>query len=385
MNDILCVPAANCLNILIFSSLTSYLMKHLFLLALLFLLTVAANCQKALQNQVSPKEYKPYGIKIKSSAFKNESPYYFKVTDKRDDSTRLGFMKDGDQQIYFHFNEPASGYLFPKLNNAGVVYKDTIIIVLHKLWVFESFLPRKQKLVQWNTRDYKIKCFGRVAADIYKSNNGRAVQLLSYDSSISTNGYMANNVDYLLAKNLNILLHMADSTAKAITTDSKPNDAFPATDAAIPAGPFKDGIFLTFQDFLKNEPVDIPFTYEVKKKFENIILTDARRDDSLYTQYNWGFCKNGDVYMRIGPSFSRLTRIENSFELRAVDLARFYVYNGFRQADMLGLAVDVALVGYDPTFLLTSLAGLLLPKDKYFARYENISAFKLDLKTGEVY
>jgi hypothetical protein len=364
-------------------------MKNVFFFFILLLTGLLPKAQTALQNQVDPKKYKPYEVRIKNSSIKNESSYYFKIIDRRDDTTRLGFMKDGDQQIYFHFKEPASAALFSKINGDKQVYKDTLVVVLHKLWVFESFLPRKQKIIQWSDRDYKIKCFGRIEADIYKLEaNNQFIQLFSYDSSISTSGYMANNADYLIAKNLNILLKMSDSVGKNenLYTNNKIYTGLPASNSVIPPSePFKDGIYLNLENFIKNEPADIGFKYEVKKKTENIVLDEARKDDSLYTKYNWGFCKNGEVYMRIGPSFSKLTRFEQSFELRAVELARFYLYNGFNQTDAIMLGVDAGLINILPSLILSDLASLLLPKDKYFARYENISAFKLDLKTGEVY
>ena len=341
--------------------------------------------QKALQNQVSPKEYKPYEIKLKASAIKHRGAFFFSIIDERTDTTRLGFMKDGTQQIYFHFKQPGASYLSDKINaDKKNLPADTLLLVLHKLWVYESFLPRKG-ISLLSDRDYKILCFGRVAADIYKGNKDGRQLILSYDSSISTNGYMANNVDYLLEKNLSILLQKADSlatTSNGANVINKDKTGASAMPAILNASVYKDGIYLNYESFLNNDPAEIGFDYKVRKRKESIQLIQRQPGDSIYTEYNWGFCKNGEIYVRVGDSFSKLTKIENSFELRAVDLARFYQYEGLRKQALATAGLTWAILK-SPAFLLMDLADVFMPSKT--ERYENISAFKLDLETGEFY
>ena len=206
----------------------------------------------------------------------------------------------------------------------------------------------------------------------------------SYDSSVSTSGYMANNVDYLIAKGLNIFIRQADSSAasrRAATAEWKKSQE-PSVPAILQTDRYKDGIYLSYENFLNNDPVDIGFDYKAKKRKESLVLVQPQPGDSIYTEYNWGFCKDGVIYMHIGPSYSKLTKIENSFELRAVDIARFYQYEGLKKGAVAVAGVDLALFR-SPAFLLMDLAAIFLPSKT--DQYENISAFKLDLQTGDVY
>jgi len=354
-----------------------------------YLIPMAGNCQTAFQNKINPAKYKPYEVTIKSNAIKNESLYYFNIIDARLDTNRLGFMYDGENQIFLHFPKPAPSYLSPKINKSKM-YTDTLHMVLNKLWLYESIaLPaRREEKNKTRPEDYRFMGFGRIAADIYKRDGNGWRKILSYDSSVRSTGYMANNADYLLAKNLNILLHDADSLSKIFPLESFAvvSNILPQSDYPIlQTQSLRNGIYLKFEDFINNNPVDIDFDYQVKKGAEFMTLKDSRPDDSLYIRYNWGFCKDGVAYMRIGNSFSKLTRIENSFELRAVDVARFYSATKIDEVDVVLLGIETGLNLGDPAALLSGLITRLIPMDKNRARYENITSYKLDLQTGKLY
>lgn len=365
-------------------------MNHFFLQTffLLFISSVG-HSQVAVQNKVLPTEYRPYEIKIKASDIKNYSRRYFKIIDNRADTTRLGFMKNTEKQLYFHFKNNPTQQLFSKINNPVQPHQDTLIVVLRKLWVFEREESRKNKVGEFIAGTLELKCYGRIQADVYSQRAfNEYVPLLKYDSSLSTNGYMANNVDYLLTKNLNILLRMSDSLSKIKdSVQATPTIAsIQLTNHAelLPTAPLKDGIYLNLENFLKNEPIELAFDYKIKKKMEQLSLKELRSDDSIYSKYNWGFCKNGEPYIRIGSSFSKLTKIENSYELRGDDIARFYLHKGITTLDRIAVGVNIAFTLLDPAMLLTELLFAFLP-DRSAGKYENISAFKLDIQTGEIY
>ena len=359
----------------------------LFFLNCIFVLSTHA--QVAYQNKISPADYKSFEVKLKNKSIENDLIYHFiDLIDKRDDTTRLGFIKgDNYSQLYFNFPEPATRYLSKKINIQTRIYTDTLKIILNRLWVFETKLPVSVGRLLWSGKNFKIMCVSKVTAEIYKKYGDSYLLISNYDSSINTNGYMAHKVDNLLANGINEMIRTADSIGKNISKIPANTKQFSNSLNLLPAVLLakgnKTGIYLKFSDFLKDIPVEIPFKYIVhaRKKDEEIILDNSRTDDSLYTKYCWGFCKDGAIYMRIGESFSKLTKIENSYELRAIDLARYFKMNGN------GLPIILTSPGFfpSPTDILLNFALSFLPADKRIASFENISPFKLDFKTGEIY
>jgi len=352
-------------------------MKTFFLIGTcLLLVSIAAHSQVAYQNKINPTGYKALELKLKSKSLKNENTqHYFTIIDKRPDTTRLGFMKnDAYEQLYFHFKEPASQYISDKVNYKKS-FTDSIIIVLNRLWVFDN----------------KVACISHVVADIFKKIGDDYFLIQQYDSAMKTSGYIGNKADYLLEKNLRELIISADNVGKNIphnlSKSDKPGsraDTLPPVFLVLKP---TDGIYENFQDFLNNTPKEISFKYEVrvKKREEILVLDNVISDDSVYTKNNWGFCKDGFIYMRIGESYSKLTKIENSFELRGIDLARYYYTKNNFNVSLLFLDNGINNFQFSPggSLLLTGLS--FIPKDRRTSQFENISPYKLDLTTGELY
>ncbi len=346
------------------------------------LLTLATHGQTAFQNKVDPNTYLPFKIALNNDMNQplNRS-FFLKVYDNRDDTSRIGFFKgDGYTYYAFQFKESAMPYLSMKLNDNVKDPLDTLHVVFKKIWIYEAEVPVR--------RDFKVKGVGsRIEANIYLKKGEAFYLYQTYDSTILSKGYLGSRADDILSKGFFHFRRTAYSLPEsADLTKLQQFNELPFSYVNYPilrTTSYKNGIYRTLQDFVNNNPLQINFNYEVKKNKEKIVLQNPLASDSIDATSAWGFCKEGVPYMRIGNSFSKLTLIEKSFELRTFNLAR---YSETKRLYPVGIAAGAAAsLLFFPQLLGSGLLIGLIPPNNKFEAFSNMSSFKLDLNTGEIY
>ena len=362
------------------------------LYALIFILFITSwfqckvDAQQGTQNKLSPVDYKPSLIELKKNfprlyGFKNTEVCFI---DERDDTTRMGFVLANSTQYYFAFPKPTALYLSQKLNilqrNKQV---DTLYIGIKRLWISQvqisATLVRSLLLSPYSAIGY---C--RIICNFYKRTGNNYLLVHVYDSVVSKKGYLGNTSYDLLEENLSGLSHIADSICNIKNLLIIPGKIFPSFK---PVHPFilsskklNDGIYLQFDNFLNNNPIPLDFIYSESNNRGKIILRDMKMSDTIYTERCWGFCKDGIPYMKVGLEFSKLTRIQNTFELRALESLQ-YKHRSTVDAFWLGFNLGSDIKQKLP--LLFSLD--ITDQIKSTNTIKHIVPFKLDMETGEVY
>ncbi|MGI8583964.1 MAG: hypothetical protein ACR2KX_17345 [Chitinophagaceae bacterium] len=355
-----------------------------FIICLLF--KHSAIAQHSIQNKLSPNDYKPSIIELKKSLIRRHSAtnQEFVFIDERDDTTRMGFFWGSNKQYYFTFAKPATVYLSEKINikNRGTPI-DTLYMGIKRLWISQIQIPPSL------TRTFLLNSnssigYCRIICNFYKKRGTDYFLMHTYDSIVSKNGYLGNIKDNLIEENLSAMAIVADrmshnkinsATEKLLYIGAKKSKPI-----ILSSKTFNDGIYLNFDDFLKNKPIAINFDYKVLDTEEKLILNELRTDDSVFTKNSWGFCKNNIPYMRVGPIFSKLTKIENTFELRTLESLQF---KHSKKADAFWLGFNIAShikEGF-PLFALFDIATFKKSPNTIM----RIAPFKLDIETGEVY
>ena len=339
--------------------------------------------QQAIQNKLSPNAYKPSKIELKKIPHNiSVNSHEFVFIDERDDTTRLGFFVSNNQQYFFLFPKPAAVYLNEKLNpKKSKIHTDTLYVGIKRLWISQITIPATLTHTMLFS-PYTTIGYCHVVCNFYKKDGPEYSLINTYDSIVSKKGYLGDINDKLLEENLSAMAFVADSISELKIPTGRKKIAYPGIDKKKPAiltaeKPI-DGIYLTFNDFLNNKPVNVDFEYN--PPLETIRLKETRSDDSIFTEKSWGFCKNNISFMRVGRIFSKLTKIENTFELRAMESLQ----------NMHGKAVDDFWLGFNIAsdlksgFPLLALLNINLNK-KSPDTFISVSAFKLDIETGSVY
>jgi hypothetical protein len=354
--------------------------KQLFLSLLLLILTNVVSAQGGIQNKMDPHEYKPFIIELKKKVDKGLSgKQHFVFFEERGDTTRIGFLRgESNSQFYFKFPEAAVTYLDKKLNRDEQGQSD-LYIGIKRLWLSQAYIPSgKTKAILWSERTQMS--YSRVICNFYKKTNGQYELLYTFDSTISKKGYLGNNNDELMSRNINTMILTADSIGNSnVTTVMATGINRPVLPIIFTTTKPNDGIYLTYADFLADKPAELAFDYIVTRT-EKIELAQKRADDSLYERKCWGFCKEGILYMHTGDVFSRLTKIENTFELRGSDVLQLR-YSKEKDAFLLGYNVGYDLAAGLLDYAIFDLATQ--KKSPTFISY--MMAYKLDFETGQVY
>ena len=372
------------------------------------LINYSGAAQVAAQNKVNPNDYKPYHFDLKDNVAKGlANKIQFVFFEEREDSIRMGFFINEDfKPSYLEFREPAVPYLSKIFNSREKKDRDTMYIGIKRLWLSQVYISSSLvKSILWNPRTQMG--YSRVICNFYKRSGDNYFLIHAYDSVFSGEGYLANSCNRLLSENLHAMIRIADSLGKNTTAAAGVMRLTPKSKPPIlTTERIEDGIYLGFEDFLKNRPVKIEFNYIVSKAEkqppkegfnhigpkagikteEKLVLAEPRADDSLYVKKCWGFCKNGIPYMRNDSLFSKLTRIHNTFELRASERLQFR-HAKEKDAFLTGfnIGVDIAIIAKGITTGFMDYGLITTPPFGSPHEITFTMPFKLDLDTGEVY
>jgi hypothetical protein len=153
----------------------------------------------------------------------------------------------------------------------------------------------------------------RLAADAYLFDQSRSLLIARIDTTISQSGWIANCCNRILQKTLLVAVSIIESKYLAQTPAQETRQPqsglnFPILLADQP----KNGIYVTYKDFLNNDPSPAPFTAEAKTRAR--VVHSPRMPDSVIATC-WGYCDETGVYMNINKDFYKLNRIQNTFDV----------------------------------------------------------------------
>ena len=129
------------------------------------------------------------------------------------------------------------------------------------------------------------------------------------------------------------------------------------------------GIYLTFKDFLNNQPLQKEFVVEENKKTDELYLIE-KGEKRILTNF-WGYSDGTVCYINTGLNFFQLVRINKSYEI--------YGAKGLTQYTTVGGRPHTS----DKSFLYkVMIGGPLATRDK--SKMEK-KPLQLNMETGKLY
>lgn len=302
-----------------------------FICCLLLLFTgvscFAQSRERLKEKSFNPAAFEEFQIEIKKGKKDKPLEVHYRSArfiDGRADTTKLGFVLAGANTEYHRvvFPKPAATYMtektIPFLAN-GSANNGDITFVLKHLWVSEVIVEATfGKSLLTGPIDYLSFCY--LNTDCYSSVNGEYTLLGNIDTVISIKRWMVGAGEDLLKKTLIDLLQTGDSLFVSQTIKNEPisfDDVLKKTQAdfdlpILKPGQPERGIYITYNDFLNNNPSIKDFIIIKDKKTESLTIPGSA--DSLINKA-WGYFDGTDLNIHINNNYYRMVRSQNTFEI----------------------------------------------------------------------
>ena len=355
-------------------------MPRLFLLFILICTCIIASSQKKKtrfdSESFDASKFKPLPVEIKTKGDPLLDAHFSSVIvrDFRADKSKLGFCRAGEkiEDCRFVFPSDDEQYLNKKINklfSRDAKSADTIVLVLKNLWLYQT-QQQAGAVKRELTGEIQLISHCFIHCDVYSSNSGMTTSLGIIDTILTSNGWIVNKGDNLLKDALVSSLSMCDSMLQANqslahTDVTKPDLNLPVLSAEHP----KKGVYLSFKDFVNNNPDTSSFQTEVNGRKR--ILKSSAYHDSIISKC-WGYSDGEFIFMNINNDYYRLNRSQNTFDLKGpytVDIKNTVFSKIFRTA------VSYSLV--DAPFV--DVSELAKPAHQTF---EFLKYYQLDIYTG---
>ncbi len=351
----------------------------------LFLFLVLLSPEIVAQNkEIQPIEAakEPFQVELKFSK-KEKIPVtrfgYMIVRDIRPDKTKLGYVvldpkKGKPQRVTLEKEgEPFINKLFnDAIQPAG--NKDTVLILLNEIWLNETLTEATEahKLF-FGMEKLVSSCF--VNADIFLKKDNGYLLLEKLDSIHLKKGeWLPNNCGKLLERSVKMIVKLADTTlSMPLSTENVLSqvqmESFIQSRFQYPilsAQPGK-GIFMTYNDFLANKPLDVPFEV-ISDVHRNIRYAGRAKDDTA-----WGYSDGTNIYMHIDKGFYLLNKAQNSYDILAPATVEIINSDFLKAASMTSDFLTMRIINPVPYFK---------PR-KYNIEY--VKFYRLNLPDGRLY
>lgn len=301
------------------------------------------------QNKFNSASFKNYEIEVKKKWFdsvKINVPGQVEFVDARADKSKLGFVRMGEDNSFFNllFPEQSIKYINSKFQHIikPANNESRLKIVIRHMWM-SQLIVKASRYSLTGPKGYISFCYFK--ADYYHEKNGMVQFAGELDTVFSIHKWMGHAADDLMKKALITALNACDSLSStnpnyaAKLLDDSLNNQFDyqilKTDAP------KKGIYLSYEDFLNNNPKEGDFEVETDK--EKTYLVSNATDTSI-TNAAWGYADDKEIYKHLNDSYYKMNRVQNTFELagprtiRKIYTTRQIIYKAVLGAFFNGLA-----------------------------------------------
>ena len=297
-------------------------MKYsLCLLSLLFVksLLFGQGREVLKQNTFNSASFKPYEIGVKKKWFDSVKLNFtgdIEFIDKRADESKLGFVRMGEDNLYFNLLFPGQNINYVNASFHHIIKpannNTRLKIVIRHLWLSQIVTEPTSK---W--KDDRYLCFCYFKADYYREANGMVQFAGELDTVLSIRKWMGHANDDLMKRTLLAALAQCDSLPLSsnpsyplkLLNDSLDNQFnYPILKTRLP----KKGIYSSYEDFLNDNPREENYEVKTRKGFTYLVSEGA---DTSVTNAAWGFCDGKDVYKHLNESYYKMNRVQHTFEL----------------------------------------------------------------------
>jgi hypothetical protein len=262
------------------------------------------------------------------------------VRDYRFDSTKLGYINNKVRKIVFRstssseaFTTILNGYCSNILNPAA---EKTMVIIIKSYWLQRGFYDvNADNNVRLNEFDLEDDQSGVCITDFeifsLSGNEYKALVKLEYEFELASykkrkmDGSFFIAFDSLLRKvhsmNVDEVLSGKKSFAWSVLHDNY-NKRFDIP--VLKNQETKRGVFLSFSDFKQNKTIYPDFRMRDGRLTDEVYVPSGNQEQLLINF--WGFFDGKDYYIKIGHSFFKMIRQNNTFDLLGPQKATRHTY-----------------------------------------------------------
>ena len=267
-----------------------------------------------------------------------------KIIDARPDTTKIGFhvrsinlMNVPDIRRLNYKNGLAAdvttyllNYYKPALTGPG----DTIYIVIKKAWIsqFDTTLNLGGNLIG-SGRVFLTK----LKMELYLKNKEYFYPITRIDTSFITTakrsvsdfGYeitdaIINALDNLFTLNTSAILQRKKYTLAQVEEFNSRVFDHPILQTT----KYKKGVYVTFSEFLNNEP-SLDYISTNQNKYGDVLYLNDGSGKEYASNKFWGYCDGVDPFIISSKNFFKLVRIQNTFEFYGIkNLRERFDYTG---------------------------------------------------------
>ena len=243
------------------------------------------------------------------------------VVDKRFDTTKFGYAVWGQRYKNVQLKKPLTTSIENYFRN-NVLFtpgsNKILVIVLKTLWMHEMKSGEENQEDLNNEKQNISKYI--LKADLYSAENGNYQALIRTDTIFSDPRplrevvipFLSTSLDYIGCKLASVNLDQMFLKKNKISENDVMNYyELRFKKPRILHDTLQRGIYLTFKDFLYNQPSAYTFSLEQDEKSDYLYI-EENGQEKLFTDF-WGFSDGDHLYIRLGVNFFKLTRNNNTY------------------------------------------------------------------------
>ena len=367
-------------------------MKYLTLLLFMALACVSADGQrreKIKKDKFNSAKFKDYELEIRKKRFDSMEfvyPVTFSFIDARADKSKLGFIRAGNGNEFFNMKFPieADEYINSRTHGAskssGSDPKKLLIVIRH-FWLSQLIVNSSllKNILLLDAKGYISYCY--FSGEFYLGHAGRTQWLGRMDSVIHFHRWMGNVAPDLINDMLESAMDLGDSLAAHVapTTASFANQqlmdslenqfSYPILKTGAP----RRGIYLTYENFLNDAPLDEEFELEEGGREDYL---RGKKTDTSITNKAWGYCDGKNIFKHFNEDYFMMVRVQNTFEVAGPRIIR-QAYTIGREFFILGVNTFLHGILSGPVSIFKMLSDKSIMKE--------LIPYQLNIRDGTFY
>ncbi len=272
--------------------------------------------------QAQPMNFDAHLISIETTQEEKPVSLPFKevrIKDLRYDTTNLGVLINGRPK-WIRVNGGTEDALQDYIIEKSVISDTQEYKLLIILKDFRLQEPRAGEIGLAKIEEKRFVSQCTFSADVFVNSAGSYKALLRYDTTVTrleplhriASSFTKEVLDLLLSTVGAMEIEKILRSKKQITE----NEIFDYYNKRFTKNRFRvndmqRGLYLSFEDFLNNQPQNIEFTLDQDDESDYLYIKE-NGEEKLFTDF-WGFCDGRNIYIRVGYNFFKLQPNGNSF------------------------------------------------------------------------
>jgi hypothetical protein len=250
------------------------------------------------------------------------------VYDYRFDTSKLGYLEPWlsstrykQIQLQSNWNQLLNNYFKNNLDSAS---NTTLCIYIRSFWMkrgyFDAISSKKIKVdLEGGMEEYG---YCKAALDVYICSDSSLQALFKIeDAFLNFYDFRKGQIDKWIFLPFDSVVHRIQKEGQILLSTQRkkllPSEVkefyLKRFNMPVLTNSLKKGVFMTFNDFKKNEPVDVEIKLKKGKLTDELYIINNKNEE-IVSDY-WGLYDGNNLFIRSGFNVFPAIRINNSFEI----------------------------------------------------------------------